>query len=162
MGPAGTDARHYATLGATLRLPFQVIVSSFAVVRSGRPFNITTGRDNNGDTLFADRPAFAQPSDPGVVATPFGHFNPNPGPGDQVIPRNYGREPAEVRMDLHLSKGIRIGPGATAVRLGVDVVNVANRANRSRLNGVVTSPAFASAKRALPPRRVELFLGISF
>ena len=34
---------------------------------SGRPFNITVGRDLNGDTLFTDRPAFASDLSRGSV-----------------------------------------------------------------------------------------------
>src|SRR5690606_37320594 len=60
----GEDVRHQGTAGFTLRLPQQWIVSLFAIARSGRPFNITTGRDDNRDTLFGDRPAFASPDDP--------------------------------------------------------------------------------------------------
>ena len=46
-------------LGGSVRLPWEVRVNPFVILSSGRPFNITTGRDNNGDTLFTDRPAFA-------------------------------------------------------------------------------------------------------
>ena len=64
------------------------------IVRSGQPFNITTGRDNNGDTVFTDRPAFATDlAKPGVVVTRFGAFDPNPAPGQAIIPRNYGEGP---------------------------------------------------------------------
>ena len=31
----------------------------FMIANSGTPFNITTGRDTNGDTFFSERPAFA-------------------------------------------------------------------------------------------------------
>ncbi|HUE83073.1 MAG TPA: hemerythrin domain-containing protein [Pyrinomonadaceae bacterium] len=37
-------------------------LSPFIVATSGRPFNIITGRDSNGDTLFTERPAFASAS----------------------------------------------------------------------------------------------------
>jgi len=144
----------------TFRLPLRLIVSVFGVVRTGQPFNITTGRDDNGDTLFADWPAFAEPSDVDAIETPWGIFDPRPEPGDQIIPRNYGREPGEARVDLHVSQGFAAGP--LSVRLGADIVNVFNRANRSRLNGVLTSTTFGAPKRAPSPRRVELFLRVSF
>jgi len=39
-----------------------VRLSPFITARSGAPFNITTGTDLNGDTIFNDRPAFATPA----------------------------------------------------------------------------------------------------
>src|SRR5690606_19261010 len=134
----------------------------FAIASSGRPFNITTGRDDNRDTLFGDRPAFAEFDDPGAVVTPYGVFDPSPEPGEVRIPRNYGRDPMELRMDLHVQKAFRIGPGATRTRLGADVVNLLNNANRRNTNGVLTSPSFGTARRALDARTIELFLGVSF
>jgi hypothetical protein len=79
-------------------------------LRSGGPFNITTGRDNNGDNSFSDRPAFAKPGDPGAIATRFGTFNPFPLPGDEIIPRNFGQGPGSVSVNLGISKTFGFGP----------------------------------------------------
>jgi O-antigen biosynthesis protein len=162
LGAARRDARHYLTLGTTLRLPHRLMVTASSVFRSGRPFNITTGRDDNHDTLFTDRPAFADPSDPGAIVTPYGAFNPRPGPDDPIIPRNFGQEPADVRVNLHVSRSFRPGPGRTSVTLRGDATNVLNRANLTAFNGVLTSPAFGTANRALDPRRIELSLRVTF
>ena len=59
----------------------------FLIGSTGYPFNITTGRDTNGDTFFSERPAFATDlNEPGVVVTPFGAFDPTPSPGQTIIP----------------------------------------------------------------------------
>jgi len=55
-----------------------VRLSPFITARSGAPFNITTGTDLNGDTIFNDRPAFATPGQSGAIVTPWGTFNPIP------------------------------------------------------------------------------------
>jgi hypothetical protein len=69
------------------------------------PFNITIGRDINGDTLFTERPAFATDlTKPGVVVTRFGAFDPNPVAGQQIIPRNFGTGPAFFTTNLRISK----------------------------------------------------------
>ena len=162
MGPMATDQRHRATLGATLTLPARVSLSAFATLSSGRPFNLTTGRDGNGDTLFSDRPAIAGPLDPDAVVTPFGRFNPNPRPGDPIVPRNFGREQRQARVDLHLSRSFAAGPGGARVRLSADVANAFNRTNLAGFNGVLTSPAFGQPRRALEPRRVHVAFGVSF
>ncbi len=51
--------------GATVEFPIKLYITPSLSIASGRPFNITTGADNNGDTIFADRPAFAAPGEVG-------------------------------------------------------------------------------------------------
>jgi hypothetical protein len=81
------------------------------VANAGAPFNITTGTDLNGDSIFNDRPAFAGgASGPTIVDTSFGSFNTSPGPGQTTIPSNFGTSPAQFTMNLRLSKTIGIGP----------------------------------------------------
>jgi hypothetical protein len=54
-------------------------VSPFISITSGRPFNLTTGRDLNSDGLFNDRPAFATEAlRSSVVRTAFGVFDTTP------------------------------------------------------------------------------------
>jgi hypothetical protein len=88
-------------------------VSPFLNANSGRPFNITTGRDNNRDTTINDRPAFASAGDPGAIVTPFGIFNPNPQPGDEIIPRNFGQGPGFWNVNMSVSKTFGFGNAAS-------------------------------------------------
>jgi hypothetical protein len=111
-GSAAEDQRHAAFFGASRSLPGGISVAASLTLLSGRPFNITTGRDNNGDTLFTDRPAFARPGDADAIVTPFGTFNPDTQPGDRIVPRNFGRSAGEARVDLHLAKSMKTGPAA--------------------------------------------------
>lgn len=87
-GPTAFDVRHRMFLGGSVTAPWRVSFNPFITANSGQPFNITTGTDLNGDTMFNDRPSFATV---GGVLTPWGVFNPNPAPGESMIPRNYGR-----------------------------------------------------------------------
>jgi len=114
-GRANYDVRHRFFVGGSISLPKDIRVSPFISVTSGRPFNITTGFDNNGDRIYSDRPAFPNPSDPpavvlGYIHTPFGVFNPNPQPGDVIIPRNFGNGPGLVSINMNFSKTIGFGP----------------------------------------------------
>jgi hypothetical protein len=109
-GRSGRDARHQVFLGGSLSLPGQVRLNPYLSMSSGRPFNITTGRDNNRDTLFNDRPAFASADDSEAIVTRFGIFNPNPQPGDEIIPRNFGQGPGSVNVSLNISKTFNFGP----------------------------------------------------
>ncbi|MEA2172924.1 MAG: hypothetical protein QOD00_516 [Blastocatellia bacterium] len=105
-GRSSLDTRHRFFLGGSINaLPWGVRLSPFITANSGRPFNITTGRDTNGDTLFTERPAFATDlNKPGVVLTRFGAFDPNPTAGQQIIPRNFGTGPAFFSVNLRASK----------------------------------------------------------
>lgn len=109
-GRTATDIRHTLVLGGSMLGPFGTTLSPFLVVRSGTPFNITTGHDNNGDTLFTDRPAFAtSPDEPGAVVTPFGVFNPNPTSGSVLIPHNYGQGPGFAILNLRVGRTFGFG-----------------------------------------------------
>jgi hypothetical protein len=55
-GPSILDQRHRAVISATYRLPYHVDVGTLIQLASARPFNATTGADNNGDGNQNDRP----------------------------------------------------------------------------------------------------------
>ena len=109
-GRASNDVRHRVSFFGTYRGPWNLSFSPMLVIASGNPFNITIGRDINGDTLFTERPAFATDlTKPGVVITKFGAFDPNPVPGEQIIPRNYGQGPGSIVSNLRVSKTFGFG-----------------------------------------------------
>src|SRR5438132_10074280 len=85
-------------------------LNPMVIVSSGAPFNITLGRDLNGDTLFTERPAFATDlTKPGVIITRWGAFDPNPTIGEQIIPRNFGSGPGSLTTNLRISKTFGFG-----------------------------------------------------
>jgi hypothetical protein len=55
-GPSLLDQRHRAVLTLTYALPFNTTVGTVSQYASARPFNATTGIDNNGDGINNDRP----------------------------------------------------------------------------------------------------------
>ena len=118
-GRASFDVRHRFSLGGSLGVPWaKLLLNPIIIASSGRPFNITTGRDNNGDGIFADRPAFAtantRPSD--LVSTRYGDFDLNPAPGAEIIPRNFAEGPGFFTVNLRVSRQFGFGdvPGARA------------------------------------------------
>ena len=56
-GPAANIPRHSASAVVNLPLPYNFRLGVTTSARSGTRYNITTGRDDNGDTVFNDRPA---------------------------------------------------------------------------------------------------------
>lgn len=55
-GRSNADQRHTFFTGGFITLPKQFRLQTFINAGSGRPFNITTGTDDNLDGLFTDRP----------------------------------------------------------------------------------------------------------
>ncbi len=119
-GNALQDQRHRLFLGGSVNaLPWGIRLNPVVVVNSGRPFNITIGRDLNGDTLFTERPAFATDlSRASVRRTAFGDFDLDPQPGSVIIPRNYGRGPAFYSVNLRTSKTFGFGESTRAAAGG--------------------------------------------
>ena len=82
-----------------------------SVSSPGNPFNITTGQDNNGDTIFNDRPSFATDlTRPSVVRTAYGNFDTSPIAGQTIIPINYGHGPGFFLVNLNLGRSFSFGP----------------------------------------------------
>jgi len=120
-GRASFEARHSFTLTGTLNLPkLKMTLSPIVIATSGRPFNITTGRDNNGDGLFTDRPAYATVNTQLVDLrkTAFGDFDLNPLPGQAIIARNLGHSPGFFAISLRISRQFKFGslPHVAAAR----------------------------------------------
>ena len=108
-GRSALDTRHRFVLGGSYQTKYAIRLSPFVIANTGRPFNITTGTDNNGDLQYTDRPSFASASACGgnllnVKCTRFGNFNLNPALGDVLIPRNFGNGPGSFTINLRLSK----------------------------------------------------------
>jgi hypothetical protein len=124
---------------------------------SAAPYDITTGRDDNGDGEFNDRPA--------------------------GLPRNAARGDGLMRFDVRLSYRLGAGrPGTSPeperrqrgqgrgddgegswrsrhrvmAEFYVRALNVLNTVNPQGFSGVQTSPFFGRATSAQPARRIEL------
>lgn len=125
-GRASFDVRSRAFIGGSLTLPHLITLSPFLVAASGTPYNITSGIDFNGDTIFNDRAVAVAPGTPappsvatgssssrsfvktipgcGTFATPgvAGNFTP--------VPVNSCTGPANFTFNLRLLKTIGLGP----------------------------------------------------
>ncbi len=111
-GRASTP-RHRVNIVGTVGLPFQWTASPSISVSSPSPFNIQIGTDYNGDRIRNDRPAFAAAgadcNAANIKCTPFGNFNITPGPGDTIIPINYGDGVGRFTADVRFSRNFGWG-----------------------------------------------------
>ena len=115
-GRSRFDVRHRVFMGGTLVLPYALRLNPFMLISSGQPYDITTGTDLNGDSIFNDRPAFvsstacaSKVAQAAVVCTPLGTFNTAPLPGEPLIPINSATGPTLFTLNLRLSKTFGFG-----------------------------------------------------
>ena len=118
-GRAAFDVRHRAFVGGSIDAPYGFRVSPFVVIFSGQPYNITTGQDNNGDSIFNDRPILVSQTACSQVAvigsvscTPVGTFNTAITAGTspaRIVPVNYGNGPTLATVNIRLSKTFGFG-----------------------------------------------------
>lgn len=185
-GPAAQDIRHRLFVMGNFPLLFGLRAGLNGQLSSARPYNITTGLDDNGDTVFNDRP--------------------------DGLGRNAGRGANQVTVDLRVTKSINLGGllrgGPEGVPMGgapppppsggaayamqpgqgpgggggdgprmvimegsntryradlyVNVQNLFNQTNLNAFTGNRLSPFFGTATSAGPARRIEVGATISF
>jgi hypothetical protein len=115
--PAATDVHNRVTFGGSIDAKWNVRLSPLVTLESGSPFDITAGSDLYGTTIFNGRPGIAtDPNKPGVIPTQYGLLDPSPAQGEKIVPRNYGRGPDQVRVNLRLSKTFGFGPSREGAR----------------------------------------------
>jgi hypothetical protein len=176
-GRAANDIRHAVNVSGTIDTKWNLRFSPLLTLQSGAPFNITTGSDLYGTTLFNGRPGIVtDPGKPGLIPTAYGLLDPNPVPGEPTLPRNYGRGPSQVYLNLRMAKSFGFGrergggggrgggPGGQGaaggfaggapstnrrynMSLSLSVRNVLNRNNPGPIIGNVTSPLFEQANQ---------------
>jgi hypothetical protein len=115
-GPSAYDIRSRVFIGGTIAAPKGFRLSPFFVLTSSQPFNITTGQDYNGDSIFNDRPTFGSGTGPNIIVTKYGTFNTAPQPGQTYIPPYYGYGPGRYSLNLRVSKSFNFGPETGASR----------------------------------------------
>jgi len=145
-GPAGTDIRHRGSIGGTIVAPWNLRFSPLIVIQSGPPFDIITSQDVYGDTLLSARPGIpTNLNKPGLIQTPYGLLDPNPSPGERILPRDFGRGPGLFSVDLRLARTWGLGSlksGARANRnasgapaVGAPAAPAAGPAGRGGIGG---------------------------
>ena len=116
-GRTAFDVRQRAFIGGSVEVPYGFRLNPFIIINSGQPYNITTGTDLNGDSIFNDRPALVSSATCGsvtvtgtVYCTPLGTFSSAlPTSGQTLLPVNYGTGPGNATFNLRLSKTFGFG-----------------------------------------------------
>jgi hypothetical protein len=168
------DTRHRFISNLNLTLPKDSTLSFLILANSGRPYSLTTGRDNNGDENTNDRPV--------------------------GVPRNSLTGPGSYNLNANLTKLIPLrkpetaktgtagianpngqifigGPGGPVaipqggsgssapgpkLQFNVSANNLLNSTELQGYSGVLTSPLFGKPMSAAPGRSVTVGLGLLF
>jgi hypothetical protein len=145
-GRSAFDVRHRVTFAGYSDLPHQFRLGAVLSAHSALPFDITTGKDTNGDGIVNDRPG--------------------------GVPRNSGNGFSFAQLDLRVSKQLYLTgheqtgsenstPDFTKLELSLDVFNVLNHANFSDPITVIGS-RFGFPTAAFQPRTIQLSAKIIF
>ncbi|HMT09112.1 MAG TPA: hypothetical protein PKA82_14000, partial [Pyrinomonadaceae bacterium] len=111
-GPSAFNSRHSVFMFGSATLPWGFRANTMIMASTGRRFNITSGVDSNYDSLFFDRPTYS------AVAAKCQQFSLTAdwcdisgiaNPDTTIIPRNYGKGPGTVMVNLNLSKTFGFG-----------------------------------------------------
>ena len=145
-----------------------------AAARSGVPYNVTTGRDDNGDTVFNDRPLGVPRNsawtkamwDVGTRASyafGFGTRGATGGPagGPTVVIQRIGAVGGATDM-LNAMGGGGAEDKRVRFELFAAVQNLFNHVNPIGYSGVMTSPFFGQPTAAMPARRIDVGMRIGF
>jgi hypothetical protein len=164
-GPAATDVRYRGSVGFNTTMLRNLSANLFLSASSGSPYTIRTGRDDNGDLEFNDRPA-------GV-----GRHSAR-GAGQMNLSGNFSYMIAFGGRTIALPPGIRItagGGGPVTVEtvaqpdakryrltLNAQVQNLTNRKNYGGYSGIMTSPFFGVPTMVTGTRKVDVGMSFSF
>ena len=142
------DQRHRAAISGWYEMPWGFTFATNATLASGVPYNVTTGTDNNGDGVNADRPVI----------------------NGAVISRNFGQGTPTYDWGVSLQKSFALGERYKLMLLA-EALNVLNHSNfygRSGTYGNAAAPpaAFGTPVGGIanvgPPRQMQFMARIQF
>ena len=107
-GRATFAFRQFGVFGGSLNFPHGVTASPFMIAQAGTPYNITTGTDPFGSSIYNTRPYFRNGSSGNCFNG--GDFSTSGVGGLTPVPINYCTGPANVSINLRVAKVIGFGP----------------------------------------------------
>lgn len=161
-GPAAGDVRHRLNVTLNNQIVRNVLLSFNVAGASGVPYSIRTGRDDNGDLVFNDRPA-------GVGR------NTERAASQWTINTNFsyvlglGRQGTSRPPDTTVIAGGGVPsvqsveqPPRYVLQFFVQAQNLTNHANYGGYSGTMTSPFFGRPTAVGGTRKVDLGININF
>jgi len=124
-GPSVVDQRHRGVITFSYRFPHDITVGTVTMLASSRPFNATTGIDNNGDGATNDRPVI----------------------DGAVIPKSFFRGTPSSDVSTFIEGRIRLSE-SNSIMLRLECFNLFNHANMLGRGQAIYSVVAAGADSA--------------
>ena len=164
-GPAPGDIRHRFNVGISSTQLRNFSTNIGVEARSGSPYTIRTGRDDNGDLVFNDRPDgvgrntartgdFISVNLSAIYAITFGKGQGSAPPGIGIFIAGPGAAPQVATLPPP--------PARFRLQFILQAQNLANHTNYGGYSGTLTSPFYGQPTLALNPRKVDLGIGFFF
>jgi hypothetical protein len=167
--PSGTLDAEWAAAPGDRRHRYQVSLNSQALKNlnasfslggnTGTPYNITTGFDDNNDSIFNDRPAGvgrngARTAEQATVTASLTYS----------ISLGAASGPPRAQERGGGERGDRAGQPSGRYRLVLTLAvnNLTNRPNYSGYTGIRTSPFYLTPTSVMNPRKIDFGLGLRF
>lgn len=145
LAPTVRDERHRFVWSGVIDLPWGVQLSPIVQIASARPYNLTAGRDLNGDGIANDLCVGGTPAPNGRICPEENRINGMRGGFDLDGKKVSGKF---FLMDLRVSKYVDLSKIREGMRIGVffESFNLTNRTNfGNRFIGNVRSGSFMKA-----------------
>lgn len=115
-GRASFARRQFGVFGGSMNFRYGFTASPFMIAQAGTPYNVTSGLDQTGSSIYNARPYFANGAT-GNCANPANFSATNTG-GLTPVPINYCTGPTNVSINLRVAKvfgfGARTGGAAAS------------------------------------------------
>jgi hypothetical protein len=157
---AGNDRRHQLVVNFNWALPGGFQIAGLASARSGLPWTVTTGNDNNKDTQINDRPFIVVPGGDPLSKSTYGDINFT---GNGNLGRNTLTGAGYFTLDARVSKFVAMPK--MKLEVFAEAFNATNYVNLGLPTGSLKSSVFgqsAGLASAAAPRRVELGFRVNF
>jgi hypothetical protein len=164
-GIANGDIRHRWILQVSSQFVRSLTTSFNLNASSGSPYTLQTGRDDNGDLIFNDRPAGVSRNTQRAsgqlslngnfnYSFTFGRTNTNAPPQTGIVMIG-GAAPVVQSIAVPQQGRYRVG-------ISVNATNITNRANYVGYSGIIGSPYFNKPRDVANPRRFDVSLNFGF
>lgn len=157
-GPSPGDRRHRYQIALNSQALKNLNASFTLGGNTGTPYTITTGFDDNNDSVFNDRPVgiLRNSARTATQVTVTANLTYSIGLGAAAAPRAQERQGGSDR-----------GPGASAsgryrLVLTCAVNNLTNRPNFAGYSGIRTSPFYLEPTSVSNPRKIDVGVGLRF
>jgi hypothetical protein len=158
-GPAGQDIPHRLNVTLNNQIVRNLLLSFNMNASSGAPYTIRTGRDENGDLVFNDRPVGVGRNTERAAA----QWTINPAVGYTfTFGRNRPSDPGGVTVIAGQVQTVDTSGQRFRIQIFAQAQNITNRPNYVGYSGTLTSRFFGQPTAVSGTRKVDVGVNLSF